>query len=340
MSASEAILLGQDGEGPVVAAIAGVEPEELPETIKAIDHRSVNVPGPVRRRRNSARWRRQPRCFPGTPAINSAASAASRPRSAPAATSGSAWAAAPSTFRAPIRSRSCWRSPRTNACMGRGAHFAPGMYSSLAGFIEPGETIEAAVRRETLEEAGIRLGRVVYHASQPWPFPYSLMIGCFGEALNEDIHRDETELGGLPLVLARRRSIHARKAPSGRHRRPTAGRDRASSHPLLGGKPITPTRSPHDPSYRGVHAEAQSRLPRGGRLSSPRRGSLPIFRACRNSSSCGRSARRTASVSASQWSSRIRQPTAATTIIPFTSRSCAIAGCPKSRIFSRSTTSP
>ena len=49
------------------------------------------------------------------------------------------------------------------------------------------ETIEAAVRRETLEEAGIRLGRVVYHASQPWPFPYSLMIGCFGEALNEDI---------------------------------------------------------------------------------------------------------------------------------------------------------
>jgi NAD+ diphosphatase len=78
--------------------------------------------------------------------------------------------------------------------LGRSPHFIPGMYSALAGFIEPGETIEAAVRRETLEESGIRLGRVAYHASQPWPFPYSLMIGCFGEALNEDISFDGTEL--------------------------------------------------------------------------------------------------------------------------------------------------
>jgi NAD+ diphosphatase len=83
---------------------------------------------------------------------------------------------------------------REKCLLGRGRHFAPGMYSALAGFIEPGETIEAAVRRETLEEAGIRLGRVVYHASQPWPFPYSLMIGCFGEPLNEDIQADLNEL--------------------------------------------------------------------------------------------------------------------------------------------------
>src|SRR5690606_36655981 len=77
---------------------------------------------------------------------------------------------------------------------GPGRHFAPGMYSSLAGFIEPGETIEDAVRRETFEEAGIRLGRVVYHTSQPWPFPHSLMIGCYGEPLSEDIRADMDEL--------------------------------------------------------------------------------------------------------------------------------------------------
>jgi NAD+ diphosphatase len=78
--------------------------------------------------------------------------------------------------------------------LGRQARFAPGMYSCLAGFVEPGETIEDAVRRETFEEAGIRLGRVRYHSSQPWPFPASLMIGCHGEALTTDITRDETEL--------------------------------------------------------------------------------------------------------------------------------------------------
>jgi NAD+ diphosphatase len=78
--------------------------------------------------------------------------------------------------------------------LGRQARFAPGMYSCLAGFVEPGETIEDAVRRETDEEAGIRVGRVRYHASQPWPFPASLMIGCHAEALTSDIVRDETEL--------------------------------------------------------------------------------------------------------------------------------------------------
>jgi NAD+ diphosphatase len=78
--------------------------------------------------------------------------------------------------------------------LGRGRHFVSGMYSALAGFIEPGETIENAVRRETLEEAGIRLGRVVYHASQPWPFPHSLMIGCFGEPLDDEIRADTNEL--------------------------------------------------------------------------------------------------------------------------------------------------
>ena len=78
--------------------------------------------------------------------------------------------------------------------LGRSHHFPPGMYSALAGFIEAGETVEMAVRRETFEEAGIHLGAVTYHASQPWPFPHTLMIGAYGEALSERIARDETEL--------------------------------------------------------------------------------------------------------------------------------------------------
>ena len=81
-----------------------------------------------------------------------------------------------------------------NCLMGRGAHFPEGMYSALAGFVEPGETIEAAVRRETGEEAGIEIGRVRYHASQPWPFPHTLMIGCYGEALTNTIEMEGDEL--------------------------------------------------------------------------------------------------------------------------------------------------
>jgi NAD+ diphosphatase len=78
--------------------------------------------------------------------------------------------------------------------MGRSPHFSPGMYSCLAGFVEPGETIEAAVRRETLEESGIETGAVHYHASQPWPMPHSLMIGCYAEAVSLDLNPDLTEL--------------------------------------------------------------------------------------------------------------------------------------------------
>ncbi|MDD9910018.1 MAG: NAD(+) diphosphatase [Ahrensia sp.] len=78
--------------------------------------------------------------------------------------------------------------------LGRSPHFPPGMYSALAGFIEAGESIEMAVRRETFEESGIRVGAVRYHASQPWPFPHSLMIGCYGEALETGIDADMDEL--------------------------------------------------------------------------------------------------------------------------------------------------
>ena len=78
--------------------------------------------------------------------------------------------------------------------MGRSPGWPEGMYSLLAGFVEPGETLEAAVRREVLEESGIRVGTVGYLASQPWPFPSSLMFGCAGEALNDDIRIDPEEI--------------------------------------------------------------------------------------------------------------------------------------------------
>ena len=78
--------------------------------------------------------------------------------------------------------------------LGRSYRFQAGMWSCLAGFVEPGEAIEDAVRRETREEAGIICGRVRYFASQPWPFPTSLMIGCHAEALSHDIVVDRSEL--------------------------------------------------------------------------------------------------------------------------------------------------
>ena len=78
--------------------------------------------------------------------------------------------------------------------LGRSPGWPQGMYSLLAGFVEPGETLEAAVRRETHEETGIRVGDVEYLASQPWPFPASLMIGCKGEAISREITIDPNEI--------------------------------------------------------------------------------------------------------------------------------------------------
>jgi NAD+ diphosphatase len=80
--------------------------------------------------------------------------------------------------------------------LGRQSRFATNMWSCLAGFVEPGESLEEAVRRETLEEAGVTCGRVVYFASQPWPFPMSLMIGCHAQALTTELTIDHAELEG------------------------------------------------------------------------------------------------------------------------------------------------
>ncbi|UVK43495.1 NAD(+) diphosphatase [Mesorhizobium sp. AR07] len=193
LSLADGVLLGFSEQGPVLAMPAGLDAEHLPETVKAIDYRSVYMQG----------------------LIDEAAAGAMAQGAALLAWHAShrfcSKCGSESQMRAGGYKRHCPNCgtehfPRTDpvaimltatpekCLLGRGRHFAPGMYSALAGFIEPGETIEAAVRRETLEEAGIRLGRVVYHASQPWPFPYSLMIGCFGEPLNDDIQADLNEL--------------------------------------------------------------------------------------------------------------------------------------------------
>jgi NAD+ diphosphatase len=188
-----AILLGFTEQGPVLAVPIATEPETLPDTIKTIDYRSVYIQGLLE------------------PSVLGAMAQAAGLLAWHASHGFCGKCGAPTEMRAGGYKRICTACgtehfPRTDpvaimltvtrdrCILGRGRHFAPGMYSALAGFIEPGETIENAVRRETFEEAGIRLGRVVYHASQPWPFPYSLMIGCFGEALNEDIHADMNEL--------------------------------------------------------------------------------------------------------------------------------------------------
>ena len=78
--------------------------------------------------------------------------------------------------------------------LGRSAIWPKGMFSCLAGFMEPGESIEAAVSRETSEETGISVENVEYVTSQPWPFPASLMIGCIAKATSTNIIIDQDEL--------------------------------------------------------------------------------------------------------------------------------------------------
>ncbi|MEM6639482.1 MAG: NAD(+) diphosphatase [Pseudomonadota bacterium] len=81
-----------------------------------------------------------------------------------------------------------------HALLGRQAKWPPGMYSTIAGFVEPGESLENAVRREVAEETGVTVGDVHYHSSQPWPFPASLMLGFHATALSRDMQPRDDEL--------------------------------------------------------------------------------------------------------------------------------------------------
>jgi NAD+ diphosphatase len=78
--------------------------------------------------------------------------------------------------------------------LARSPHFPPGMYSVLAGFVEPGESLEEAARREIAEETAIRITNLHYFGSQPWPYPNSLMVGFTAEYAGGEINRDEREI--------------------------------------------------------------------------------------------------------------------------------------------------
>ncbi|MEO0917723.1 MAG: NAD(+) diphosphatase, partial [Pseudomonadota bacterium] len=113
--------------------------------------------------------------------------------------------------------------------VGRSPGWPEGMYSLLAGFVEPGETVEAAVRREVFEEVGVRVGPVRYLASQPWPFPASLMLGCAGDALSTDLTLDPNEIEDA-LWVSREEMA---KAFSGTHPTILPARKGAIAHFLL-----------------------------------------------------------------------------------------------------------
>ncbi|QKV19439.1 NAD(+) diphosphatase [Oricola thermophila] len=189
----EAVLLGFEADGaPVLAAWTETDREHLPDHIKAIDLRSVYVQGLVPPDRLGAiaqaaalvSWNRTHRFCArcghpseitdgGYKRICSQCGTLHFPRTDPVVIMLSV-------------------TPDNGSCLlGRSPHFGEGMYSCLAGFVEPGETIENAVRRETKEESGISVGKVAYHASQPWPFPHTLMIGCHAVAESTEITIDE-----------------------------------------------------------------------------------------------------------------------------------------------------
>jgi len=104
--------------------------------------------------------------------------------------------------------------------VGRGKQFPRGMFSALAGFVEPGETIEEAVRRELMEEAAVKIGEVTYYATQPWPFPSSLMIGCFAKALTREAKADDIEIAEVRWI------------------------ERSAARELIEGKPVDGVRVP------------------------------------------------------------------------------------------------
>lgn len=187
------IYLGMQDDMPILASISGFDFAALPDSIKAFDYRSVYTQGLIPPDQLGAMaqavsllaWHENHK-YCGRCGTETVMRDGGYRRSCPNCEAQHFPRTDPVAIMMVVHEDKC--------LLARGAHFGPGMYSCLAGFIEPGETIENAVRRETFEETNLPVGRVLYHASQPWPFPYSLMIGCHAEALSDEFTLDKAEL--------------------------------------------------------------------------------------------------------------------------------------------------
>ncbi|MET3645699.1 NAD(+) diphosphatase [Phyllobacterium ifriqiyense] len=190
---NKTIYLGLQDDMPILAGPSGLSPEALPMGIEAVDYRSAYTQGLIPPDQIGAMaqavsllsWHDTHK-FCGRCGHETVMRDGGYRRTCPNCEAQHFPRTDPVAIMMVVRGDKC--------LLARGAHFGTGMYSCLAGFIEPGETIENAVRRETMEETNLPVGRVLYHASQPWPFPYSLMIGCHAEALSDDYILDTAEL--------------------------------------------------------------------------------------------------------------------------------------------------
>jgi NAD+ diphosphatase len=212
-TARETIFLGLLDDAPRFGAgfdPASVEPLNARNDLKLIDLRSIAVQGavaaehlpPLAEAKAVLGWHARHRFCPNCGAATNVVQAGWR-RDCPSCHAEHFPRTDPVVIMLAIAGDRC--------VLGRSPRFPQSMWSCLAGFAEPGESIEEAVRREVREEVGLACARVAYFASQPWPFPSSLMIGCHAEALTENIVIDKSEIedarwferAELKLMLAR-----------------------------------------------------------------------------------------------------------------------------------------